>query len=153
MSDFEFAVGVVNDGQKIIETNYWESEHAKYGFCYISINAGCYRLLVPKFREDWLKEIETAKEVVISRGPSPNSSPPKADAFEIMFEDHTDSPFSVIMSPEQWDRMPSDGDFGWKGKMHIYFDGSKEPVMEFYDLYYRRVKNLPWLKPAPAREI
>jgi len=146
-----FVAKIVNDGPKITETNYWESEYAKYGFLYMSINAGCYRLLIPKFREDFLKEMATAKDVVISRGPSPNTNPPKADAFEILFDDHTDSPFSIVMGPEQWDRIPSDSDHGWKGKVHIYFDKSKGPVMEFYDLYYRRVKKLPWLKPAPPR--
>ena len=152
MSTTEFIVSITNDGPKIIETNYWESEHAKYGFLYMSINAGCYRLLIPKFREDYLKEIATAKDVVISRGPAPNLQPPRSDYFEIMFDDHTDTPFIINVGVEQWDRVPTDADQGWKGKMHIYFDRSKEPVMEFYNLFFRRVKKIPCMKPAPPKE-
>jgi len=139
---------VKNDGQKIIETNYWESEYAKNGYCYMSVNAGCYRLLIPKNRKDWLKDMEAAKEVVISRGPNETVRPPKSDAFEIMFEDNTESPFVIQTGPEQWERAPSDDDQGWKGCMRVYYGSTEKPVLEFLRVFYRRVEKLPCMKPA-----
>ncbi|MDX9788933.1 MAG: hypothetical protein RBT11_19320 [Desulfobacterales bacterium] len=45
-------IQISNDGPEILSTNYWETEHAKKGFLYMSINAGAFRLLpqssVPK---------------------------------------------------------------------------------------------------------
>ena len=37
-----------NDGPLIVASNYWESEMAAAGKLYVSINAGCFRLLVPR---------------------------------------------------------------------------------------------------------
>ena len=141
-------VMITNDGQKIVETNYWTSSYAKNGFCYISINSGCYRLLVPKYRKDWLKDMETAKEVVISRGANYTYQPPKSDAFEIMFEDHTETPFVMQTGSEQWEHAPSDADKGWKGVIHVYYDSIEKPVLEFQRVFYRRVKELPYMKPV-----
>jgi hypothetical protein len=99
-------ISIENEEQKLVKTNYWESEYAKNGYCFITINAGWYRLLVPRYREDWLGDIKSANSVIISRGPAPRFQPPKSDAFEILFEDNTQSPFSITTSPEQWDRVP-----------------------------------------------
>jgi len=139
-------VKIDNDGQKIVSTNFWETEYALNGYCYLSINAGCYRLLVPKFHKDWLDEIKKAKEVVLSRGPARNLKPPKSDALEIMFEDHTEEPFVITISPEQMDRMPTDADGGWKGFFDIYYLDAAEPVQHFDRVYYRKVKELPCMK-------
>lgn len=40
-------ITISNDGQKIVSTNYWDTEHAKRGFLYLSWNAGAGRLLLP----------------------------------------------------------------------------------------------------------
>lgn len=141
---------VENDGQKIISTNYWESDYAKNGYYFLSLNAGCYRLLVPKNRRDQVKEMKTAKEVVISRGSAMSMMPPKHDAFEILFEDGTDSPFVLTISHEQMDRVPADKDLGWKGTFAVY-EELTEPVLRFERTYYRKVKSLPYLKPTPDK--
>lgn len=60
---------IENRGQVIASTDYWNSEHAVAGYCYLSWNAGAARLLVPALREQWLKEMSGAKYVVVSRGP------------------------------------------------------------------------------------
>jgi hypothetical protein len=139
-------IKTVNDGRKIADTNYWKSDYARNGYCYLSINAGAYRLLVPKYGKDWVKECQSAQAVILSRGTAYKYKPPKDDALEILFEDNTDSPFTIMISPEQMDRMPADEDQGWKGVFHLYFDGSREPVIEFQKVYYRRVQELPCLK-------
>jgi hypothetical protein len=139
---------IKNDGKKIVSTNFWESDFCAKGFLMVSVNAGCYRLLVPPSQEAMLKEIEAARAVVISRGPMEEGGRRKADAFELLFEDDSDYPFSIATDPAQWDRVPSDADQGWKGIFHVYIKDTPGPVMEFMRVHYRRVKGLPCLKKA-----
>ena len=58
-----------NQGQAILSTNYWDSDHAKAGYFYLSWNAGAGRLLVPDSQKATLREMKGAREVIISRGP------------------------------------------------------------------------------------
>jgi hypothetical protein len=141
-------IKIESDGPKIVSTNYWETDYARNGVCYLSINAGCYRLLLPESLRKWISEMKTGQEVVISRGPTPRSNPPKSDALEILFEDKTNSPFVVLIGPEQVERMPSDEDRGWKGIMDVYCGNHAEPVLVFTRVYYRKVKELPCHKPV-----
>jgi hypothetical protein len=139
---------VRNDNHKIAETNYWDSEKAKKGFYYMSLNAGYYRLLVPEGNDSFIKEISTANEVVISRGPAQQMNPPRPDAFEIMFEDGSDCPYSITSTPDCWESYPGKENEGWFGKFAVYCKSSKDPVIEFTRVYYRRVKSLPCLEPV-----
>jgi hypothetical protein len=137
---------IENNGQGGMTTNFWQTDFAKNGYCFVTLDAGYYRLLVPYYRKDWLAEMKTAREVIISRGPWPSGRPPKKDAFEIMFEDGTSSPFIINVGPEQWDRAPGEADQGWKGVFSVYFDGATKPTLEFKKVFYRRVPKIPWLK-------
>jgi len=98
-----------NDGQKIVSTNYWESEHARRGFCYLSWNAGAARLLVPDSQRAAINEMRTGKEIIISRGVL---QPQGRDALELLFEDYTDSPYSIHIVTEQCDRLLPETDQG-----------------------------------------
>ncbi len=69
-------IEIHNDGPRLVSTNYWQTEHADRGLCYMSVNAGCWRLLVPPPAEGWLRDIRTADEVVITRGPWPDQDKP-----------------------------------------------------------------------------
>ncbi|MDP1817264.1 MAG: hypothetical protein Q8K92_22600 [Leadbetterella sp.] len=109
-------IEIINNGQDIKSTNYWQIKHAQKGFCYLSINAGCFRLLVPPGVEHAIKEMQTAQEVIITRGPWPNQN--RDDALEILFEDHSESPYVLHIVPEQVDRMPSPKDQDLVGKPH-----------------------------------
>ena len=40
-------ITIRNEGQVIVSTSYWSTEHARRGLLYLSINAGACRLLVP----------------------------------------------------------------------------------------------------------
>jgi hypothetical protein len=148
---FNLDIFIKNEDHKIIETNYWETTPSKKGLYYMSLNAGYYRLLVPKNNDNFEKEISTAKYAVISRGAASQLNPPRPDAFEIVFEDGTDSPYAIIMTPDYWDRYPGDEDEGWNGKMAIYCNYSKEPVLEFDKVYYRKAASLPCFDPVPSK--
>ena len=98
-------ITIANNGPDIADTNYWASEHANVGLCYLSGNAGAWRLLVPEAAEGLLPEMRTGKRVTIE--PSISA----AGALDIVFEDGTDSPFAVTIDRKQVDRKvePSTG--------------------------------------------
>ncbi len=61
-------INIVNEGQAIRQTNYWNTEHAAAGLVFLSCNAGAARLLVPDAAKGMLSEMRGTKYVVISRG-------------------------------------------------------------------------------------
>ncbi|MDR0307063.1 MAG: hypothetical protein LBI42_09545 [Chitinispirillales bacterium] len=148
-------IKIENDGQKIKATDFWESESAKNGICFLSVINGVYRLLIPKNRSEWLREIKKAQAVIISRGVAPHIG--KQDALELMFEQKSrkgkvsgqtlayDSPFSIFMGAEQCDPMPSAPDQGWNGSFVAYCGTTEKPAATIDKVYYRRVEKLPCL--------
>lgn len=91
-------IEIVNDGAAIKDTNYWGTEHAMRGLCYLSGNAGVWRLLVPPEAETLLAEMRTGKKATIE----PSLHLP--GHWDVVFEDGTSSPFSVALDPRQIDR-------------------------------------------------
>ena len=92
-------VEVANAGGDITATNYWDTPFAKAGGMYLTVNAGCFRLLLPEGSESVIREIDAVGEVVISRGPSD-----LGDAIELLFDDDSGSPFAIHLSAAQTDR-------------------------------------------------
>lgn len=97
-------ITITNDGSGIAATNYWDTEHAMVGLCYLSGNAGVWRLLVPPEAEVMLTEMRTGHRVSIE--PSMHM----AGHLDVVFEDGTDTPFSVAIDPKQIDRAMEPGD-------------------------------------------
>ncbi len=94
---------IQNRGQAIASTNYWDSEHALAGYCYLTWNAGAARLLVPDSLKHALPEMRGAKYVIVSRGPWVDQG--GRDALELLFEDNSDNPYCVHLVAEQTDRL------------------------------------------------
>ena len=143
MNQEDNIITIVNDGQNIEQTNYFESPAAKAGYVFLSINAGEFRLLVPdSIAQALVEEIETANEVIISRGAWESQG--NRDAFEIMFEDNSDSPYALHISANQAHTLPleSDADKQWVCTLW----NSKGKIAEFPS-WYRIVKRLPCLEP------
>lgn len=134
-------IQIQNNGPEIKSTNYWDLEHAKKGYFFLSINAGVFRLLIPDSQFEQIIEMMKAECVIISRGPWPEQE--KADALEIMFEDKSDSPYAIWIVPEQCDRLPLDSDVG---KQKIFSAWTRSGKAFEIPCYYRRVKQLPWMK-------
>ena len=56
-----------NDSPLIVASNYWESSMAKAGKLYLSLNAGCFRLLVPQILRSSISDMRPgAKHIVVS---------------------------------------------------------------------------------------
>ncbi|MEW6095681.1 MAG: hypothetical protein AB1567_04025 [bacterium] len=137
---------VQNNGAEIIYTNYWQSEYAQRGFFYLSINAGTFRLLVPTHHEVEIADWEKATEVIVSRGPWPQTG--KLDAVEILFEDGTSNPYAIHLGSESVDRMPLDTDQDHTWRFTVWMANGKR--LEF-PCRYRVVKSLPCLEEWKKR--
>lgn len=97
-----YVLSVANDGQALASTNYWDGKPAAQGLCFLTWNAGAARLLVPDDQVAWLADMRTAKYVILSSGPWPEQG--GREGLELLFEDHSDSPFVLHLSAEQTDR-------------------------------------------------
>lgn len=109
-------IEIANNGAEIASTNYWETEHAHGGLCYLSGNAGTWRLLVPPEAEVLLAEMRTGKKVSIE----PSLQVP-GRCWDVVFEDGTTSLFSVAIDKKQVDRAMQPG----KCRLTVWTVGGK----------------------------
>jgi hypothetical protein len=91
-------ITITNDGPLIASTDYWDTEHASAGLCYLSGNAGAWRLLVPEAAEGSLADMRTGRRAriepsIVERG-----------CVDIVFDDGSGSPFAVTLDRRQIDR-------------------------------------------------
>jgi hypothetical protein len=95
---------IENNGAEIIATNYFDGSEARAGKLLVSCNAGAFQVLVPDSQAAYVAEMATGLDIIVSRGPWPAVWLP--DGFELLFDDRTDSPFALQLSPESFDRLP-----------------------------------------------
>lgn len=92
-------IEISNDGAEILSTNYWTTDHAARGLCYLSGNAGAWRLLVPPAAGDYIAEMRTGKKATIE-----HSIKMPGKCLDIVFDDGSDSPFFLAIDKRQIDR-------------------------------------------------
>lgn len=134
-------IKVENNGSEITSTNFWESAFNSNGLMLMSINKNSFRLLVPENCKDFdLKELMTGKDdIILSFGKLYGRS-----ALEILFDDHTNSPYSIHIGTDQMDRLPIGCKRSETYTFIIYQKGLKK-VLET-TCHYRNVNLLPCLK-------
>ena len=83
----------------------------------------------------------------MSRGPSPERRLP--DALEVLFDDGTDDPWSLHLSPQAVDRMPLDTDSAqpWVLSVWTHRVGTTATKALETPCHYRRVRRLPDVLP------
>jgi hypothetical protein len=133
---------VENDGPGIASTNFFETEQAKAGKFFVSVNAHRLRLLIPDAHAAIIKEIKTAEYVILSRGPWPAEE--ETEGVELLWEDHTDSPFALHLTATSFDILPAGPETG-RWYLTAWVNGPKQ-VGE-WQCHWRRVPEIPWLKP------
>lgn len=139
-------ITIINDGPLIASTNYWQSPLARAGKVYCSINAGTIRVLLPPAQVVALPDIRAAQYAVLSRGPWPEMR--ILEAVEIMFEDGSESPYTLHLSAQSFDMFPGDpGASEWR--LSVWIEGlTKAPELAcYFTCYWRRVPRIPCLKP------
>lgn len=96
---------ICNDGPRILETNYFSSDLAQRGLAFLTINANTFRLLTPDSMQSHVDEMLGAREVIITRGLWSPKAGVDVDAYELLFEDDSDTPMAVYIMVEQSDRL------------------------------------------------
>ncbi|MGQ3672046.1 hypothetical protein ACT6QG_06585 [Xanthobacter sp. TB0136] len=131
-----------NQGQKIVETNFWDSEMARRGYFYLSWNAGAARLLVPDAQAGSVREMKSAKYVIVSRGRWEEAG--RDDALELLFEDKSDNPYCLHLSKEQTDRLIPEEDQGGGFWVVVWTRRGQQLRLPGK---YRKVETVPCLQP------
>ena len=132
---------IKNRDQAIVETNYFDTPHAKAGALYLSWNTRAARLLVPDNQKGILSELRGAREVLISRGPWTDQG--GRDALELLWEDDSDTPFALHLAIEQSDRLLLDTDQGGGIWCSVWTRGGMKGR---WPARYRRVTRIPCLQ-------
>jgi hypothetical protein len=140
---------IANHGPEILRTNFFDLPEAKLGKLFVTVNAGAFRLLVPRTKEAELAEMVTATYCVVSRGPMEALG--LADAFEILFDDGSETPYAIHLSTDCFDRLPlaQDGEREWI--LSAWWNGPHGRPHKAFErpCWYRIVPRLPWMKPYP----
>ena len=136
-------LNIQNNGPDIVFSNFWDLEPAKKGYFFLSVNAGCARLLIPDGRIAEIEEMKTGKIVIISRGPWSQAG--KKEAVELLFEDYSETPYSMNLGAKQIDRLIPSSDNGRDLLFAAYTRGSIKAMER--PAKFRTVKKLPCLKP------
>lgn len=95
-------IHVANDGQDIEGSTFWDTLYACRGYFFLTFNQGAARLLIPDNRISDVEEMKTGKLVIISQGPWAQSKRKLMN--EILFDDGTETPYSIHFGMEQTDR-------------------------------------------------
>ena len=101
--DMLTSIFISNQGGELASTNYWDSAMAKAGLLFLSWNAGVARIFLPDICISMLREMKTGKYCIISQGPLIPCNI-TGSTIELLFEDDTDTPFSLQMGAGQVDR-------------------------------------------------
>ena len=139
-----------NNGPQILSSTYWDSDQAAAGKLHVSVNAGAVRLLLPRSGWHALADMSQAKEIVLSREPWPEQQ--VADAFELLFEDGTGSPYAVHLVPQAFDVLPAQPRAGeeWICSVWTRPVPAEVPRCNLHRVcHWRRVPQIPWMKPWP----
>jgi len=133
---------VRNDDEKVIETNFWGSPAELQGFYYVTSNAGAFRLLVPDIQNCEIPNILSGKHAVITYGFHRQTS---KFMYEVMFDDDSDNPFALWISPGQFDRCFSIADAASKDRQLIVYRNGCAEIARM-PVYFREAPVLPCLK-------
>jgi hypothetical protein len=162
MSELELLIA--NDGAEIVSTNFWDKEtsYSKIGAFYLSINAGCFRLLVPDCYKSEVPDMRKGcKYIVVNRGKMDHArfaqdslhretktggiAPDQG--MEILFEDKSDNPYAVHIGNTQVDRLPTGDSAGVEWRFFLYVSQFGKPKRVFErKCYYQVVPKIPHLK-------
>jgi len=91
-------ISIGNSGEKILNTNYWTSDAALRGLCYLSGNAGHWRLLIPKSLPEAASEFRKVKSASIE------PSVVIKGHVDVIAEDGSSSPYCISLSRQMIDR-------------------------------------------------
>lgn len=142
-------LAIQNDGPLILQTNFWETDWSANGLCFVSLNAGHFRLLLPPSVEQYLPDMQAAREVVISRG---QWTQHRREGMELLFDDGSANPFAIHCFPQQFDRLPLPEYAGREAVLTVWANRTGPTNMLSRPAYYRIVPAIPYLLPRLSPE-
>ena len=139
-------IQISNHGPLILRSNYWDSELAREGKLFVSVNAGAIRVLLPPSLYGDLADMRAAPECVLSRGPWPAEH--QAEGIEIMWDYGSDAPYALHLTPASFDLLPAEPEPAreWLLTVWVAKDGQPHKSME-RRCHWRRVDRIPCLAP------
>jgi hypothetical protein len=144
-------ISVQNHGPLIVASNYWASDLAAAGKLWVSVNAGAIRVLLPRARWSDVNDMRQAKYCVLSRGPWPAEGQP--EGIEIMWEDGSDAPYALHLTPASFDVLPGEPEAGREWVLSVWTEKDGVPHKAIERIcHWRRVAKIPSLAPWPAEE-
>lgn len=87
-----------NDGPRVVRTNFWDHPVGKLGLCYLSGNAGHWRLLLPSRLSEAVQEFQNVSRALIE------PSFQIAGHIDIVALDGSDVPYFVAIDRSMADR-------------------------------------------------
>lgn len=139
-------VTVENHGPLVVASSYWGSDVERAGKLWCTCNAGAIRILVPRSHRAMIQEWRSADYAILSRGPWPEAG--RSDGVEILWEDHTDSPFALHLGPESFDLLPAEPPPDRQWIISVWDDKKGRPHKALErPCHWRRVPRIPWMKP------
>lgn len=135
-----------NHGPLILSSTFWGSEQEQAGKLFVSLNAGVIRILVPAVQRSMIAECRGCKFAVLSRGPWPEAG--LAEGVEILFEDESDDPYALHLSPSSFDSLPGEPPTGREWVIALWDSKKGKPHKALERVcHWRRVERIPSLKP------
>ena len=136
-----------NHGALIVASNYWGSDLEQCGGVILSPNAGGIRLLWPRAMRAAIEDMRQAEYAICSVGPWPAEGIEKA--VEILFEDRSDTPYSLCLSPAQCLLIPGEPEPGREWVLSVWDLKKNRPHKALERrCYWRRVESIPCMKPS-----
>ena len=141
---------IANDGPRIRSTDYWRTEHAR-GYCYLSVNAGAVRLLVPPPRQgEIVAALRTAARASIYLAGARRVA---LHRVTLILEDDSDAPYVLDVDAAQTDRALPPGEAGRWVTLLVYGPATDDPegvaLLATLPLLIRGVAVPPDLSPLP----
>ena len=89
---------------RLLNTDFWRSRYARYGFPFLSVCNDVLRLLVPsRRREAWSAGILAGKQLIIT-SPAHSGNP---DYTDLIFDDGSPLPFCLTLDTIQHEQLPA----------------------------------------------
>lgn len=134
---------IENNGQDILYTDFWKSTIANKSLYFLSCHEMCFRLLIPSSRTSDIRDIITGEEVLVTYGIWQFQ-----ESIEILFEDHTDTPYRLYIPGFMSDFTPSASQRDRKGQPHkwLFKAYSENGLIHEAPARLRFKKNLPYRK-------
>ena len=109
-------VQIQNDGQRIVATNYFDSERAQCGLPFVSVHAGAVRVLVPNGKGALLEELPRIKWAEVAR---------EGGRLVLWFDDGSSAPLRIEVGPEQFDWPPESRCLSGRCRVSVWLAGPR----------------------------